>query len=81
MHENERIPTQERLRRRHGFRFAMSVFSITMTLFYLGLGAFLLLDKTFLSYLPSELRNIFAVMVIVYGLYRGWRAVTDYIRT
>lgn len=49
-----------------------------MTIFYIGLGAWLLLDKSFLSGIPADFRNIFAIMVLVYGLYRSWRVYADY---
>lgn len=51
-----------------------------MTLAYIFLGLFLLLDKGRLSdtVLSEELLNIFAVLLMVYGLYRGWRVYKDF---
>lgn len=49
-----------------------------MTVFYIILGSWLLLDSGFLPGIPSEFRNIFAAMVLIYGLYRGWRVWADY---
>ena len=56
----------------------MLILGFAMTLFYLILGAWLLLDKTFLSGIPADFRNIFAVLVLIYGTYRGWRIWADY---
>ena len=54
------------------------ILGISMTLFYLGLGAWLLLDKSFLPDIQVEFRNIFAILLLVYGSYRGWRVYADY---
>jgi hypothetical protein len=81
MIEQERPTTHERLRTKTGFRHTMLIFGITMTIFYLGLGAYLLIDKKFLAYLSSDLRNIFAGMLIIYGFYRGYRVYADYYKT
>jgi len=52
-----------------------------MTLLYLGLGTALLVDKTLFEGIPVQYRNIFAVLLLVYGLYRGWRVYWDYYRS
>lgn len=56
----------------------MLILGATMTLAYLGLGSFLLLDPTFLPQIPADFRNIFATLLLVYGFYRGWRIYADY---
>lgn len=56
----------------------MLILGATMTITYLGLGGFLLLDPTFLPQVPADFRNVFAILLIVYGLYRGWRVYEDY---
>jgi len=72
------MSTDEHIRKRRHFRTPLLILGICMTLFYLGLGAWLLLDKSFLAGIPVEFRNIFAVMVLVYGSYRGWRLYADH---
>ena len=69
--------TDDRVRRRATFRRPLLLLGLAMTIFYLGLGAWLLLDPGFLSGIPTEFRNIFAVMLLIYGLYRGWRVYAD----
>jgi hypothetical protein len=70
--------TDRRVRYKKAARTPMLIFGITMSIFYIGLGIFLLLDKAFLSYIPSEFRNIFAGLVILYGAYRAWRVYADH---
>lgn len=72
------MSTDERIRKGRPFRTPLLILGIFMTLFYLGLGAWLLLDKSFLPGIPVEFRNIFAIMVLVYGTYRGWRLYADH---
>ncbi len=74
----ERVPLSERLRRRPGVRTPMMILGITMCVIYIALGSYLLLNKSFLPNIPTDLRNIFAVMVLVYGIYRGWRIYADF---
>jgi uncharacterized membrane protein HdeD (DUF308 family) len=73
-------PTDERVRRHKKTRQPLFFLGITMTLAYVFLGIFLLLDKrTFAGTgLSEELLNIFAVLLIVYGVYRGWRVYKDF---
>jgi hypothetical protein len=52
-----------------------------MTVFYLAMGIYLLLEKKFLAYLSSDLRNIFAGMLLIYGVYRGYRVYADHFKT
>ena len=56
----------------------MLIIGTAMTVFYVVLGAWLLLDPSFLRGVPSEFRQVFAIMVLVYGSYRGWRVWADY---
>ena len=56
----------------------MLILGFAMTIFYVVLGVWLLLDKTFLSGIPADFRNIFAALVLIYGTYRGWRVYADY---
>ena len=72
------MSTDERIRNRRSFRAPMLIFGISMTIFYFALGLWLLLDKTFLSAIPIEFRTIFAVLVLIYGAFRGWRVYIDY---
>lgn len=55
----------------------MLIFGSAMTIFYLFLGGMLLFQKSFLPTVPIEFRSIFAVMLIIYGAYRGWRVYAD----
>lgn len=75
------MSTDERIRKRSAFRSPMVILGMTMILFYIVLGSWLLLDPGFLSYIPTDFRNIFAGMVLIYGIYRGWRIYVDYIKT
>jgi len=71
-------PSDDRIREKRSFRNPMLILGFAMTLFYIVLGTWLLLDKTFLSGIPADFRNIFAVLVLIYGSYRGWRVWADY---
>lgn len=72
------MSTDERIRKRRNFRMPLLILGLSMTAFYLGLGSWLLLDKSFLADIQLEFRNIFAIMLLVYGVYRGWRVYVDY---
>lgn len=67
----------DRIRKRANFKIPVLIFGAAMTLFYLILGAMLLLNSAFLPGIPETFRHIFAVMLLVYGLYRGWRVYAD----
>lgn len=71
------MSTDERIRNRRNFKMPLLILGLCMTVFYLGLGSLLLFDKNFLSGIQVEFRNIFAVMLLVYGSYRGWRVYAD----
>lgn len=73
-----RMSTDDRLRNRRTIRNPLLLLGFFMTLVYLGLGAWLFIDKSFLPGLPPDFRNIFAVMLLAYGGYRGWRLYADF---
>lgn len=72
------MDTNDRLRKRSSIRTPMIIFASAMTVFYLGLGSYLFLDKSFLPGIPADFRNIFAGLLIIYGLYRGYRIYSDH---
>jgi len=72
------MPSDDRIRKHGKIRMPLLILGFTMTLIFIVLGSWILLDKTFLVGIPTEFRNIFAVMVLVYGLYRGWRVYADH---
>ena len=72
------MSSDDRIRKKSNVRMPMLILGFTMTAFYVVLGSWLLLDKTFLAYIPADFRNIFAIMMLVYGVYRGWRVYADY---
>lgn len=72
------MSTNERLRNRSSLRSPMLLFGIAMTLFYLGIGAYLLIDTSFLPGIPPGFRNIFAALLLIYGIYRGYRIYADH---
>ncbi|MCC6462753.1 MAG: hypothetical protein IT260_19960 [Saprospiraceae bacterium] len=72
------MSTDENLRQRRFIRNPMLILGFVMTAIYVCLGAWLLLDSSFLPGIPSEFRNIFASMLLLYGIYRGWRVYADY---
>ncbi len=72
------MPTDDRIRKRSNVRTPLLILGFCMTAFYIGLGSWLLLDRTFLPYIQLEFRNIFAILLLVYGIYRGWRVYADY---
>ena len=65
-------------RNRGAIRMPLLILGFSMTAFYVVLGSWLLLDKTFLADIPAEFRNFFAGMLLVYGIYRGWRVYADH---
>ncbi|MDX2281361.1 MAG: hypothetical protein NW218_17370 [Saprospiraceae bacterium] len=71
------MSTDERIRNRRNFRTPIIILGVAMTLFYLVLGSMLLIQKSFLPTIPETFRTIFAVMILVYGAYRGWRVYAD----
>jgi hypothetical protein len=72
------IHERNREQRARANRMPMLILGATMTIIYIILGAMLLLDKTLFPGIPTEFRNIFAIMLLLYGAYRGWRVYSDY---
>ena len=73
------MSTDERIRERKSLRTPLIILSTCMIVFYFVMGTWLLLDKTFFSGISSDFRQVFAVMLLVYGAYRGWRLYRDHI--
>lgn len=71
------MSTDERIKNRRAFRNPMLILGVAMTIFYIFLALMLLFQKEFLPNIPAEFRTIFAVMLLVYGSYRGWRVYAD----
>lgn len=71
------MSSDDQIRNRRSFKMPLLILGVCMTVFYIGLGSLLLLNKTFLSGIQVEFRNIFAIMLLVYGTYRGWRVYAD----
>lgn len=67
-------------RRRRQVRTPMLILGSVMIVFYLGLGAAILLFPNFLagSAIPREFLQLFAAMLLIYGGYRAWRLYADY---
>ena len=72
------MSSDERIRNRRSFRSPMFYIGLAMTVFYIILGIWLLLDASFLPGVPRDFRNVFTAMVLVYGVFRGWRVWADY---
>lgn len=74
------MSTDQRIRRKIGLKSVMFLIGVIMILFYLILGSWLLLDKSFLPNFTGDFRYIFAGMLLVYGVYRSWRWYADTLR-
>ena len=72
------MSTDDRIRTRRNFRNPMLILGGTMTIFYLALGSYILVEKSFLPGIPADFRTVFDVMLLIYGAYRGWRVYADY---
>lgn len=72
------MSSDNRIRNRRSFRMPLLILGFSMTIIFITLGSWILLDKSFLTGIPSEYRNIFAVMVLLYGVFRGWRVYAEY---
>jgi len=72
------MSTDERIRKRPNLRMPLVIMGAAMAIFFVCFGAYLLIDKSFLRHIPVEFRNIFAVMVLIYGVFRGWRVYSEY---
>ncbi len=71
------MSTDERIRNRRSLKSPLLILGIVMTIFYVGLGAWLFMTPGALPAISPEFQNIFAVMLIIYGVYRGWRSWAD----
>jgi hypothetical protein len=69
------MSTDDRIRRK--IRTPMLIVGGFMTLFYLGMGSYILSNRDFLPKIPDQFRTVFASLLLVYGLYRGWRLYAD----
>jgi hypothetical protein len=72
------MSTDDRIRKRRSLRNPLIIMGFGMAIFFVCFGAYLLLDKTYLAHIPIEFRNIFAVMVLLYGVFRGWRVYSEH---
>ncbi|MBK8965621.1 MAG: hypothetical protein R3D58_23000 [Saprospiraceae bacterium] len=74
------MSTNERLRSRSSIRTPIVIFGTAMTLFYLGMGTYLFIDKSFLPGIPADFRSVFAGLLLIYGIYRGYRLYADHLQ-
>jgi len=72
------MSSDDRIRKQRNFRNPMLILGLAMTITYFILGIVLLMQKAFLPGIPKEFRNILAGLLIVYGIFRGWRVYKDY---
>jgi hypothetical protein len=49
-----------------------NIFGLFMVLFYIAAGLYILITHTF-DYVKSEVRTIFGIILILYGIFRGAR--------
>jgi len=70
--------SDDRIRSNKAVKRPMLILGASMTIIYIGLGAWLFLDQSFVPGIQTEFRNIFATMLLVYGVFRGWRFWQDY---
>jgi hypothetical protein len=73
---NDRIRNQSETK--NNIRTPMLIMGLVMCIAYLSLGSYILLNKDFIAEVQLEFRNIFAVMLLIYGFYRGYRIYADY---
>lgn len=55
----------------------MLILGLTMTTIFVIMGCLLLFVKGFLPDVYGTHRNIFGAVLIIYGIYRGWRVYDD----
>jgi hypothetical protein len=72
------MSTDDRIRNRRSLRTPLIIMGAAMAIFFVCFGAYLLIDRSFLPHIPVEFRNIFAIMVLIYGVFRGWRVYSEY---
>jgi hypothetical protein len=70
--------SDDRIRRR--IRTPLIITGVIMTLFYLGMGAYIIFNSGFLPKIPDQFRTLFGSLLIIYGVYRSWRMYEDHIR-
>jgi hypothetical protein len=70
------MSSEERIRRRA--RGPILIFGAALTLIYIVFGSGLLLFPSFMPGVPDTYRNIFAGVLLLYGIFRGWRVYSDY---
>lgn len=71
------MSTNDRIRKSRNFRNPMLLIGVTMTSIFVIMGCLLLFVERFFPDVQGAPRNIFAVVLIVYGVYRGWRVYAD----
>ena len=62
------IVTAKQMPGKFNFSF-MVIFSLVMVLLYIGIGIYLLVSKTF-DYIPMQYRSVFAIFLMLYGIFR-----------
>ncbi len=72
------MSSDDRIRKRPNLRTPIVLMGAAMAIFFVCFGAYLLIDQSFLPHIPTEFRNIFAVMVLIYGVFRGWRVYSEH---
>lgn len=73
--------SDDRIRDPRGpLRKTMLIVGLTMTLFFIGFGAWILLDPNAMAGMQPQYRTIFGATVLIYGIFRGWRIYNDYIK-
>ena len=75
------MSTDQRIRSRRLFRHPMLIIGGAMVIFYLCFGIFIFLRKDVFADFPAEFLHIFATLLIVYGVYRGWRLYEEYFKS
>lgn len=70
--------SDDRIRRR--IRLPLIITGAIMTLFYLGMGGYIILNRGFLPKIPDQFRTFFGSLLVIYGVYRSWRLYEDHIR-
>lgn len=72
------MSSNDRIRNSRRFRSPMLIIGITMTSVFVVMGCLLLFVKGFLPEVTGPSRNIFGGVLIIYGVYRGWRVYDDH---
>jgi hypothetical protein len=56
----------------------MMYVSILMTIVYFCLAAFVFFSKTILPGIDPAMKNVFASVILMYGLFRAWKTYDTY---